>query len=124
MAKRPRPEADLMNLNSNEVQEIAIEVKAPTVVMSVRMDDRTARQLHRLARKQRGVRVSDVLRDAAVEYARTGWSEGESNFEIVGPNTKVIIGQREGGQRQLRGNGRQQRADLEYPAERSAAARG
>lgn len=93
MAKRPRPEADLMNLNSNEVQEIAIEVKAPTVVMSVRMDDRTARQLHRLA-KQRGVRVSDVLRDAAVEYARTGWSEGESNFEIVGPNTKVIIGQR------------------------------
>ncbi len=76
-----------------ELIEVDIDVRTPTVVLSVRVDDETARQLHRLA-KRRGVRVSDVLRDAAIEYAQAGWREGESSFEVSGLDVRVSIGQR------------------------------
>jgi hypothetical protein len=85
-----------------ELEEITIEVRSPSVVVSVRVDSDTARQLHKLANR-RGVRVSDVLRDAAVEYARTGWLEAEGGIQVTGPDIRVSVGRRgtnsEGGSR-------------------------
>ena len=60
-----------------------VELRNPTVVLSMRLDDATARQLHRIA-KRRGVRLSDVLREAAVAYAATETSTLGARVAIVG----------------------------------------
>ena len=66
-----------------EMEPSEIELRNPTVVLSVRLDDGTARLLHRLA-KQRGVRISDVLREAAVAYAAAEPIESGTPVAIVG----------------------------------------
>lgn len=55
---------------TEELEPLEVEVKAPTVVLSVRLDEATAKRLHAIA-KRRGVRVSDVLRDAATAFGET-----------------------------------------------------
>jgi hypothetical protein len=55
---------------SDRYEDIDVEVRTPTVVLSVRLDEKVAKELHRQA-KQRGVRVSDILREAARQYAQT-----------------------------------------------------
>lgn len=60
-----------------------VELRNPTVVLSMRLDDATARQLHRIA-KRRGVRLSDVLREAAAAYAATEASAPGARVAIAG----------------------------------------
>lgn len=50
------------------LEPLDVEVRSATVVLSVRLDDATARRLRSLAR-QRGVRISDILREAADSIA-------------------------------------------------------
>jgi hypothetical protein len=76
-----------------DLEELDIEVRSPSVVISVRVDNDTARQLHRLA-KRRGVRVSEVLRDAATDYARAAGIEGETGILVTGPDIRVSVGRR------------------------------
>lgn len=71
-----------------------IEVRAPSVVLSVRLDEATGRQLHALA-KRRGIRISDVLREAAESYARMGGTGGEGFYRLVGANIDVAVGQQQ-----------------------------
>jgi hypothetical protein len=59
---------------TDRYEALDIELRNPTVVLSVRLDEAVAKELHRWA-KQRGVRVSDILRDAASQYARVGPAE-------------------------------------------------
>jgi len=56
---------------NDRFEDLDVELRNPTVVLSVRLEEGVAKELHRLA-KQEGVRVSDVLREAARLYARTG----------------------------------------------------
>jgi hypothetical protein len=65
------------------LEPVDVELRNPTVVLSMRLDDATARQLHRIA-KRRGVRLSDVLREAAVAYAATESSTLGARVAIVG----------------------------------------
>ena len=67
-----------------------VELRNPSVVLSVRLDDDTARLLHRLA-KRRGVRISDVLREAAVAYATTEVSESGVPVAIVGGDERYPV---------------------------------
>jgi len=74
-----------------------IELRNTTVVLSVRLDDGTARLLHRLAQRG-GVRISDVLREAAVAYAAAEATEGSVRVAIMGGNetypVEVTLGRR------------------------------
>lgn len=60
-----------------------VELRNPTVVLSVRLDEVVAKELHRWAR-QRGVRVSDILRDAAIQYAKTGPEQADVSYTVRG----------------------------------------
>lgn len=64
LAKRQMTERD-------DLEEVDVEVRNPTVVMSVRLDGNTARAVGALARAK-GRKVSDILREAAVAYAASG----------------------------------------------------
>ncbi len=68
--ERSKP-AGVDEVAAEDLEPVDIAVRDPSVVLSVRLDGETARQLHAIA-SVRGSRISDVLRDAAVEFARTG----------------------------------------------------
>jgi predicted DNA-binding ribbon-helix-helix protein len=65
----------------DEPERSDMELRNPSVVLSVRLDDATTRQLHRIA-KRRGVRLSDVLREAAIAYA---------SADALGSGVRVVI---------------------------------
>jgi hypothetical protein len=94
MAKRDLTVSpDVSEAEGLELEPADIVVRDPSVVLSVRIDSGTARQLHTIA-KQRGARISDVLRDAAAEYARTKAGDPEMRFELMGPGLRVVVGRR------------------------------
>ena len=66
-----------------ELEPSDVELRNPTVVLSVRLDDSTARQLHKIA-KRRGIRLSDVLREAAAAYASAGALDSGVRVAIEG----------------------------------------
>ena len=79
---------------TDRLEKMDIEVRSPTIVLSVRLDDATARQLRILA-QERGIRISELLREAAVSLA-----EGTSQMAAAEPmpydvaylNTAFVVG--------------------------------
>lgn len=79
---------------TDRLEKMEIEVRSPTIVLSVRLDDATARQLRTLA-LERGIRISELLREAAVSLA-----EGTSQVAAAEPmpydvaylNTALVVG--------------------------------
>ena len=55
-------------MTRDRLAPLDVEARYPTIVLSVRLDDATARQLRVLAH-ERGVRISDLLREAASALA-------------------------------------------------------
>ena len=54
---------------STTLEPLEVEVRNASVVLSVRLDETTARRLRVIAH-QRGVRISDLLREAAVAFSQ------------------------------------------------------
>ena len=69
-----------------------VEVRSPSVVLSVRLDPETAKRLHRIAREQ-GRRMSDVLRDAAAALAKSEGSADRPVSEVSGADLIWKYGQ-------------------------------
>ena len=92
MEERSKP-AGVDEVAAEDLEPVDIAVRDPSVVLSVRLDSGTARQLHAMARL-RGSRISDVLRDAAVEFARRGTAESGTSLEMEGADLRVVIGRR------------------------------
>jgi Ribbon-helix-helix protein, copG family len=63
------------------LEHVEVELRSPTVVLSVRLDEKTGKQLQALARN-RGVRLSEVLREAAVAYAASAPQEQETPYVV------------------------------------------
>lgn len=80
-------------VDAEDLEPVDIAARDPSVVLSVRLDSGTARQLHAMARL-RGSRISDVLRDAAVEFARMGSTDTGVSLEMAGADLRVVIGRR------------------------------
>lgn len=76
----------------NGLEREDIEIRAPSVVVSVRLDQETAKRLHRMARDQ-GRRMSDVLRDAAVALASRREAVDQPVSEVSGADFTVRSGQ-------------------------------
>ena len=77
---------------SSELEPIDVELRNPTVVLSVRLDEATAKQLHRLAR-QRGVRMSELLRQAAGLFVEgAAKTERPVGYRIEFLDTRVAVG--------------------------------
>jgi hypothetical protein len=79
----------------SDLEEVDIEVREPTVVMSVRLDGGTAKAIAALARTK-GRKVSDVLREAAASYAASGGEPHGATFEIRGDYWRVVLGRPSG----------------------------
>lgn len=66
-------------------------LRDPTVVMSVRLDNVSARRLHAVARN-RGLKVSELLREAATYYLNSGDVPGPK-YVVTGKGvTRVAVG--------------------------------
>lgn len=76
---------------TDRFEPIVVESKNPTIVLSVRLEEATAKELHRWAR-QRGVRVSDVLREAAVHYAKVGPHQTDLSYRVTWGSVNVGLG--------------------------------
>ncbi len=79
---------------SGGVEALDVEVRNPTIVLSVRLDDATARQLRVLAH-ERGVRISDLLREAAgalAEDAAKRRGPAPMPYDIAYLTTAVGVG--------------------------------
>ena len=73
------------------LERIDVDNRPTSVVVSVRLESDLARELGGVART-RGVRLSDVLREAAKTYAaRAPWADAV-NYEVQGPRLQVTIG--------------------------------
>lgn len=73
------------------LEESDLELTDPTIVMSVRLDNVTARRLHAAA-KSRGVRVSELLREAATQYLNSG-TPLAPNYIVTGKDvTRISVG--------------------------------
>ena len=68
-----------------------LELRDPSVVMSVRLDNDVARRLHAAA-KTRGLKVSELLREAATFYLNAGDMSGPK-YVVTGKGvTRVAVG--------------------------------
>jgi hypothetical protein len=79
---------------SGGLEPLDVEVRNPTIVLSVRLDDATVRQLRVLAR-ERGVRISDLLREAAgalAEEATKRPGRAPTPYDIAYLTTAVGVG--------------------------------
>jgi hypothetical protein len=79
---------------TDRLEKMEIEVRNPTIVLSVRLDDATARQLRTLAR-ERGIRISELLREAAVSLAESAskMAAAESTpYDVAYLNTALAVG--------------------------------
>ena len=61
------------------LERVEVELRSPTVVLSVRLDEETAKALHALAR-QRGLRISDLMREAATAFAASAPKDRSRSF--------------------------------------------
>lgn len=76
---------------NDELERVEVEVRSPSLVLSVRLDEPTAKRLHALAR-QRGVRISDLLREAATAYAVAAQTVQSTPYEIGFARERIAIG--------------------------------
>jgi predicted transcriptional regulator len=76
-----------------ELEPSDIELRDPSVVLSVRLDGPTAKALHQLAR-QRGERVSVLLRGAVVACVRSGFMEQDLHYRVQYQRTAFAVGTR------------------------------
>jgi hypothetical protein len=72
------------------LEPIDVEVRGPSVVLSVRLDGDTARALHALARR-RSRRLSDLMREAAASLLRDSGSDSP-RYLVSGAGVKVTVG--------------------------------
>lgn len=75
----------------DRLERVDVEVRSPSVVLSVRLDEETAKQLHQLARR-RHVRMSVLLREAAAAYAASIAEEASRPYEVVFARHRVAVG--------------------------------
>lgn len=75
----------------DRLERVDVELRSPSVVLSVRLDERTAKQLHELARR-RHVRMSDLLREAATEYAAATAQDASRRYEVVYARHRLAVG--------------------------------
>lgn len=68
-----------------------LELRNPTVVMSVRLDNDTARRLHATA-STRGMKVSELLREAANYYLNAGGVPADKYIVTGKDVTRLAIG--------------------------------
>lgn len=88
MAKRKvAPSGDQ---NDMDLEQIDVELRNPSVVLSVRLDGDTAKALHQLARK-RGERVSEALREAVVAWVASAAAEAEPVYRATYLNKVVAV---------------------------------
>jgi hypothetical protein len=80
----------IKDTDHDRFEELEIQVKDPTIVVSVRLDASTAKQLGQLA-QIKGQRLSDLLREAVTAYAATGGLEG-TTYTVNLPGGSVEIG--------------------------------
>jgi len=73
-----------------DLEQIDVELRNPSVVLSVRLDGETAKALHQLAR-QRGARVSEALREAVVAWVASGAAEAEPVYRATYLNKIVAV---------------------------------
>lgn len=79
---------------TNRLEPMDIEVRRPTIVLSVRLDDVTARRLRGLA-QERGVRISELLREAAMslaEGASTRAAPAPMPYDVAYLDTALGVG--------------------------------
>lgn len=74
----------------DDLEPIDVEVRNPSIVLSVRLDGDTARALHALARR-RGRRLSDLMREAAADLLGQAGSESP-RYLVSGAGLKVTVG--------------------------------
>ena len=74
-----------------DLEQSDIELRNPSVVLSVRLDGATAKALHQLA-VHRGERVSEVLREAVLACVRTGLIREEPNYRMQYLGTEFSVG--------------------------------
>jgi hypothetical protein len=82
--------------DENKIEEIEleasdVELRNPSVVLSVRLDGATAKALHQLARK-RDARMSDLLRDAVAAYVRSGSGDQQPHFAVQSSVASFVVG--------------------------------
>ncbi len=73
------------------LEQVEVELRSPTLVLSVRLDEKTGKQLRALARN-RGVRISEVLRDAAIAYAASAPHEQATPYIVGSARERFAIG--------------------------------
>ena len=71
-----------------------VEVRNPTIVVSVRLDEGLAKDVSRLARRK-GQRISDVLRDAATAYVDQAARESAPRYEVESGPVSFVVGVRQ-----------------------------
>jgi hypothetical protein len=74
-----------------ELEASDVELRNPSVVLSVRLDGATAKALHQLARK-RDARMSDLLRDAVAAYVRSGAADQQPHFAVQSRVVSFVVG--------------------------------
>ena len=75
----------------DRLEPVDVEMRSPSVVLSVRLDDLTARRLHGIARA-RGVRISDLLREAAVTLAASANREAGPHYLVKYAQSRIALG--------------------------------
>ena len=77
--------------DEDRLERVDVELRAPSLVLSVRLDEKTGRQLHRIAR-ERGMRISELLREAATAYATAVEAERSRPYAVEYGTQKVSFG--------------------------------
>jgi hypothetical protein len=78
-------------LDVSDLEPIDVEVRNPSVVLSVRLDGDMARALHGLARR-RGRRLSDLMREAAANLLREPTNDSV-RYVVSGAGVTISVGQ-------------------------------
>lgn len=85
------PEMTNREKNESTLEQVDVEVRSPSIVLSVRLDEQTAKRLHGIAR-ERGVRISDLLREAATAYAESPPAEASRPYVVEFARSRVAVG--------------------------------
>lgn len=81
-----------MTMNETDLERMDVELRTPSVVLSVRLEAETARAVHDLARK-RGVRMSDLLREAVSAWVVNGTTGPEPYYSVQSRVARFGVGE-------------------------------
>ena len=81
-----------MTTNESDLEPMDVELRTPSVVLSVRLDAATARAVHDLARR-RGARMSDLLREAVSAWVQNGTPESEPYYSVQSRVARFGVGE-------------------------------